>query len=267
MLQMTRDVWGGHDYLPSVWHTWLADSSGMLMAATIEGRVVGFQHAGLQPDGSGWLEGIRVDPECQGHGIGTVLLSHGIEWARQMARGAVRLSTSDLNSASNRMAERAGMTQIGTFRMVEAEAAEGFYEAEVRVGSPTQCEAVADLLAEHGRTFYTEGWTAYRLTVDRLSLLLAMGSVALVGDGGPEAVAIATFYGRRPYLRLGLLAGSSRGMSALALWVRGKAAQAALDTVRGPLHPDGVALEALGNAGYRTNFEHSMNLWELRLPG
>jgi hypothetical protein len=134
----------------------------------------------------------------------------------------------------------------------------------IGVGIPSDLDSLAHFLRSHGQQYYTEGWTAYRLTPDRVALLLAMGSVALVGKGSIEAAAIATFTGRRPVLRLGLLVGSHTGMERLARWLPSRAA-GMLDSVRGQVALADGTLEALDATGYRTDFEHKMLLHELPL--
>src|SRR5947209_17601080 len=64
MLRMTKDTWGGNDYLPYAWDEWLDRSSGHFMAAVVDGEVVGLQRATLMPDGTAWLEGIRRVTRC-----------------------------------------------------------------------------------------------------------------------------------------------------------------------------------------------------------
>jgi GNAT superfamily N-acetyltransferase len=266
MLHITRDTWGGNDYLPYVWNGWLHDTRGILMAAEMEGRMVGLQHVALMPDGTAWLEGIRVDPEAQGKGVGTALLDAGIEWARFMDCRAARLSTSSQNDASNRMAVSRGFDRVCSFKTAELSEPVGSPSEVVRIGLPSDNGAVGQFLRTKGIRYYTEGWTAYELAPERTALLLAMGSIALVGRDAVDALAIATFNGKRPLLRLGLLEGSQDGMETLARWLAHRAAGVPSGPVRGQVEPDRGALHALAEAGYRTDFEHTMFLYELPLP-
>src|SRR5439155_1135470 len=119
-----ENVWEGGDYVPFVWHDWLDDPRGMVQVAARGEDVVGFQHLDVQPDGTVWLEGIRVDPDVRGAGIGSELLQAGIREARARGATAIRLATSSGNDASNRIAEKAGLTQIGTCHRAEAAGAE-----------------------------------------------------------------------------------------------------------------------------------------------
>ena len=43
VVELTADVWEGHDYLPEVFEAWVADPSADFMAAEEDGVVVGLQ--------------------------------------------------------------------------------------------------------------------------------------------------------------------------------------------------------------------------------
>ncbi|OLC61673.1 hypothetical protein AUH73_06605 [archaeon 13_1_40CM_4_53_4] len=60
ILEICKNIWNGHDYLPGVWDDWLADKDGRLIVATVKGRTVGVAHASLQTPDVAWLEGVRV---------------------------------------------------------------------------------------------------------------------------------------------------------------------------------------------------------------
>jgi GNAT superfamily N-acetyltransferase len=264
MLALTRDVWGGHDYVPLVWRQWLSDTGGALFMAELDGKIVGLQHASVQPDNTAWLEGIRVDERAQGRGIGTVMLTEAIAWARNKGLGAVRLSTASGNPSSNRIAEKAGFTVVERFtpiRAVPASEAGAF----VRVALASDLEEVWSLI---GRTqYYTEGWTAYGLTRDRLRVLLGRGCVALWGKGAGRAVGIATAT-MAPNLRMGLLVGDSAGMAAVCGWLRARAAESGFELVRAALPVGSEGLQVAIASGFTASaetWEHAMLLHELRL--
>jgi RimJ/RimL family protein N-acetyltransferase len=264
MLRITKDVWEGNDYIPSVWHEWLDDCRGCLQVATRNGDVVGLQHVAVLPDGSAWLEGIRVVPEMQGAGIGSALLQAGIRWARLAGCPAVRLATSSGNEASNRIAEKEGVRVRAQFQRVEARPAPG--EQSARIALPTELDSVWEWVQREGIEYYTEGWTAHRLTWDRVRFLLAVHAIAVVdGESSIEAMAIATLSERRPSLRIGLLHGSASGVSALASWLRARAAERDLNRLQGPLAADERCLQVLQAAGFDTEQTWWMVLRELLL--
>jgi len=270
MLELTRNVWDGSDYVPSSWETWLQDAQGELWVAELDGRVVGLQHAALQPDASVWLEGIRVDEEVQGRGIGSVLLRHAVDWSRKMGVRAIRLSTYSENQASNAMAERQGLRLVGTFSAMTARAdnsASG-WPSQTRLAMPWESSEILQFLEHSGwQPFsgcYSEGWTAYVLSRDRLRLLLSMHAVLLAGDAEIEAVAIASSAIKRSAIRLGLLTGSSDGCQSLCRRLRSQASELGLREVRATLELDRELQQVVLDEGFAIG-DGCMLLRELRL--
>lgn len=266
MLEITRTVWGGDDYVPHVWERWLHDRDGALLVATHAGQVVGLQHVQIQPDGDAWLEGIRVAETVRGAGVGEALVEHGLAWARDMGCAAARLAVSGDNAASNRLAEKAGFGVAGRYRTVRAEAEPAPQEPSVRLAQPFEEESILQLLDAAGYPYpatYTQGWTAFRLTRDRLRLLLATHAVVLCGQP-TNAIAIATTAPDRPSLRLGLAAGSPSGITSIGRWLRAQADRTRIARVRGTLDASGDVLAALRDASFQVGSEDMM-LRERRL--
>ncbi|MDQ2741846.1 MAG: GNAT family N-acetyltransferase [Chloroflexota bacterium] len=270
VLELTRDVWEGTDYVPYVLSNWLADARGYLHVALLDNRLVGLQHVDLQPDGTAWLEGIRVSTAVRTQGIGRVLLDHGVAWARNLGSPAVRLASYSGNEASNRMAERAGLQLIRTFGLWSVPVAESGSGAPVRLAGPWESDDIMRFISSHldstgGTIFYTEGWTAYSLTPQRLAALLSQHAVAVTGIGSITGVAIATATVQRPALRPGLLTGTPQAAGVLAAWLRDRATVGGATAVRGPLAvPDGLT-DVLEREGFSRREDATMNLWELRL--
>lgn len=264
MLSITQNVWDGNDYLPFIWNEWLRDASGRLTVAALDDQVVGVHHVALLPDGSAWAEGIRVAGNAQGRGIGEALLLDGIEWARSMGASAIRLSTTSRNPASNRIAEKCGLSPVHEYRLWSAPADLTEVGGAVRVAHAGEVEDLWRFLeeSESESDFYMEGWTAYRLTRERLRLLLATSTVAVTGRNSTEAMAIATATSHRPTLRLGLIVGGQEGVRTLANWLRERARATCLRSVRGPLLAGRAERDALKSAGYEVDLEHTMVLHE-----
>jgi RimJ/RimL family protein N-acetyltransferase len=271
MLSITRNVWEGNDYVPYAWKRWLHQTDGGLFVAELDGRVVGLQNIAIQPDGSAWLEGIRVDERIRSQGVGQALLSHGIGWARSMGCRVARLSTSSGNPSSNRIAAKAGFRVAAEFRPLFAPAARTARTTATRLATPDDFDGVwtflgpaADAVADP--IFYTEGWTVHQLTGSRLRLLLATSAVLVYGRPEIEAIAIATCPSNSPDLRLGLLAGTEAGGRELCAELEEGAAVAGLPGVRAMLAGQSSALAAAKAAGYMPPaYRSSMLLHELPL--
>lgn len=270
MLAITRNVWNGTDYLPFVWERWLYEARGLVIVAAIDNRVVGLQHMALQPDGSAWLEGIRVAEDARRRGVGEALLAYGVAWSRQMGSPAVRLSIASHNPASNHLACKGGFRVVGTF--LACSAAPGGLPKQrcVRVAHAADARRILDFVrrtahAPESAPFYTEGWTAYRLTEERLRLLLVTNAVVVVGDSEIDGVAIATATVARAALRLGFLAGDRDAATALCNWLRAAALEARLPRIRATVQVDATGIESLQRSGFDRSEDVRMLLYELPL--
>ena len=73
MIQITRQIWEGDDYVPKVWSEWLFDPEGLLAIAEFKGKVVGFGKLTKLSQHDWWLEGLRVHPQFEGNRIASRL--------------------------------------------------------------------------------------------------------------------------------------------------------------------------------------------------
>jgi len=61
IIDISKDIWDGGDYLPSVFHKWVDDKDIFLGGVdTTNNKVVAVAKLSILYDGSGWLEGLRV---------------------------------------------------------------------------------------------------------------------------------------------------------------------------------------------------------------
>ena len=74
ILDICKDIWGGTDYLPEIFHKWV-DDKGLFLGAvdTDANKVIGTDKYSVLYDGSGWLEGLRTHKDYRGRGIGKEL--------------------------------------------------------------------------------------------------------------------------------------------------------------------------------------------------
>lgn len=271
MLRITRGVWDGTDYVPYLWQRWLDDPSGHLCVATWNDRFVGLQHTSVQPDGTAWLEGIRVDESMRGRGIGAAMLQHALAWARNAGCSVARLSTSSENQSSTRIAHKAGLREVGRFDVLTGPATPGSQPmSNVRLAHAGDLETLNGRLLRAWNSgelppFYTEGWTAYRLSAERMNLLVAAHAIALVEDRGIAAVGIATASVGRPILRLGYLHGSTEGKVSIVAWMQQQAHAASIEQIRATLPANPTTDAALQSLGFTPGAPFAMVVWETSL--
>ncbi|MEM7800212.1 MAG: GNAT family N-acetyltransferase, partial [Chloroflexota bacterium] len=95
-------------YLPYVYELFLNDPQGEFTVAEIGGQIVACAKFSVLPDGSGWLETIRVDPQYQGLGVGKRFYENYAAIAKRSGVSATRMYTGINNAVSAGLAARYG---------------------------------------------------------------------------------------------------------------------------------------------------------------
>ncbi len=115
ILEISSRIWGGHDYIPSVFDEWLNDPQGFFACVELDGSVAGFGRCLKVNDEYFWLEGLRTDPKLQGHGVGKVLTDCFIEYGAKENAKTLALSTYIDNKASIHIIEKSGFKVVANF--------------------------------------------------------------------------------------------------------------------------------------------------------
>ena len=113
VLEFTRHTWEGDDYIPYVWHDWLVDLDGFMIVAEYFDHAVGLGRLTCLAPGQWWLEGLRVNPEFEGRGIGSRLNDYLINHWLEHGDGILRLATDSFRSKVHHLCERSGFTKVG----------------------------------------------------------------------------------------------------------------------------------------------------------
>jgi GNAT superfamily N-acetyltransferase len=114
-LELTRDIWDGHDYVPYVWDEWLADPQGLLAVVEWGGRVLGLSKISRLSPNEWWLQGLRVHPEFQGRGFASHLFDYCLEWWERWAGGILRFATASFRLSVQHLAGRTRFRKLGEF--------------------------------------------------------------------------------------------------------------------------------------------------------
>lgn len=154
----------GLRYLGRVFELFVNDNVGELIVAELHGVIVACGKFTVVPDGSAWLEALRVTPECQGLGLGKLFYQRFFELAREKGITTMRMYTNIGNKASKGLAERFGFRLAGTFRgmweLCDSHQGELLAASFVAVTDPERAtELLMPYAAESGfvimnRTFY-----------------------------------------------------------------------------------------------------------------
>ena len=103
-------------YAGAVWGLFTSDEVGEFGVAEADGEVVACGKFSVLPDGSAWLETLRVIPEYQGIGIGKRFYERFYDLARSRGVPTMRMYTGLRNVVSKGLAELYGLRLAATYR-------------------------------------------------------------------------------------------------------------------------------------------------------
>jgi len=147
VLEFTKLIWEGHDYIKYVWREWLDDPQGLLAAAQYGLHTVGIAKVTLLSPGQWWLEGLRVDPQYQGLKVGSHLHEYTDHWWSSHGDGVIRLMTSSERVQVHHLSERTGYTKVGEVAKYCSQDSEGLGGHPVKQVGPAQGESAFEPVA------------------------------------------------------------------------------------------------------------------------
>ena len=103
-------------YLGKVFDMFLWDKNGAFIVAEVDGELIGCGKFTRMPDGSAWLEALRVLPEYQGMGIGKCFYKEFFDIARHRDVTTMRMYTGVKNAVSKGLAEQFGFRVSAAYR-------------------------------------------------------------------------------------------------------------------------------------------------------
>lgn len=247
VIELCRDIWDGHDYVPRVFDDWLSDSGSAFQAIELDGTVVGLQR--LRPYASGllWYEGLRVASSHRRQGLARHMLQSAIAEAREQNFREVRLATG--NPAAAKLFEEVGFVRLQDDRWWKGIRVEGGESA--RIPGPSDADQLWAAIASSPGIELWGGVTAdFRGAQDvgakELSRLAGIGMLRS-GPGGRAIVGLREPWGNN--LAVAFVAGKGGALRDLLLALRFEADADGLDDVTVALprnHPAGEDLRASG---------------------
>ncbi len=111
------DVWGGSDYVPSIWLEWIAQPNNQFYLFELEGQPAALYclRLGLAEPGSSWIQAVRVATSFKGRGLAAAIIEHAITTSRELGFHVLRYTTAHTNTPMHRLADRYGFRHIGNF--------------------------------------------------------------------------------------------------------------------------------------------------------
>lgn len=248
ILEITREVWNGRDYIPRVFDRWVADAGAAFEAAEIDGVVVGVHRLRAYAPGLIWYEGLRVAEDRRRQGIARAMLEAAVAEAREQHFREMRLSTRD-EPAIN-LFESSGFRRLVEVKWWRGPRVEGGEPA--RMPDDSEAKKLWPFVSG-SRGFELYGGVNPDLNGARnadegeLARLALQGRLRL----GPSARAVALL--REPWaqnISVSLLAGSGGAMRELLMALRYEADADGLTHVTVNLPPGHPAEEDLRASGY-----------------
>lgn len=269
VLEFTKFIWEGHDYVQYAWNDWLADPQGILAVAEYAGHAVGLAKMTLLSPGQWWLEGFRVALEFQGLKIGSHIHAYLDEWWLEHGDGIARLMTSSQRVQVHHLCEKFGYTKTGevagflapplaepteTFQLLQ----ENEIPEAVRFAETSPSLQLSNGLIDLGWRFVTPNPDTFRALIqEKLAWWWREGEGLLLAweDKGetPEDERL---------LAIGLPACRLETLPEFLLDVRRSAAQLGYDNVYWIAHLHDELMGILNESGFERKWENAGYIYE-----
>jgi GNAT superfamily N-acetyltransferase len=264
VMEVCRDVWDGHDYMPRVFDDWVSDAGAAFQAAELEGVVVGLQRLRPYAPGLIWYEGLRVASTHRRQGLARQMLTSAIAEAREQGFREMRLATG--SDRAKDLFESVGFQRLVDVRWWRGRRVEGGEPA--RMPDPAAARKLWPSVEKspgvelyHGVVPDFNG--ARDLGAAELERLAGMGMIR-VGPGGRALVALREPWGNN--IAVAFVAGAGGALRELLMALRFEADADGLDHVTLTLPRGHPAADDLSASGYDlANDDDSSYIYGLKL--
>ena len=248
VVEISRDIWDGHDYLPRVFDDWLANAGAAFQAAELDGVVVGVQRLRPIAPGLVWYEGLRVASTHRRQGLARAMLASAIADAKEQGFREMRLGTGNADAVP--LFESMGFRRLVDVRWWRGLRVEGGEPA--RMPDPSEARKLWPAIEKtpgvelyHGVPADFNG--ARDMDADELERLAKIGMLR-VGPGGRSLAAL-----REPWannLAVAFIAGGGGALRELLMALRFEADTDGLSHVTVSLPRDHPAADDMTASGY-----------------
>ncbi|TKJ20354.1 MAG: hypothetical protein CEE43_12600 [Promethearchaeota archaeon Loki_b32] len=124
ILDISKDIWEGDDYIPDVIERWLNEKDKLAYGAFLEEEMkelIGLGRVKMFPNGVAWLEGGRVKITHQKQGIGRDLMKYAIDYSIQVGAKIAQYDTSSRNFGSKSLAKFHGFKEKKRMEVLECD--------------------------------------------------------------------------------------------------------------------------------------------------
>ncbi len=264
VIQLTRDIWDGHDYLPRVFDEWVGEAGAAFQAAEVEGVVVGLQRLRPYAPGLIWYEGLRVASTHRRQGVAREMLESAIAEAKEQGFREMRLGTANPDALT--LFESAGFRRLIDVRWWRGQRMEGGESA--RIPDAAEASKLWPAVAKSAGLDLYGGVSAdfngaRDLGPDELARLAKEGMLR-AGPGGRAIAGLREPWGDN--LAVAFIAGAGGVLRDLLMALRFEADADGLDHVTVSLPRGHPAAEDLHASGYDlANAEDNAYIYGLAL--
>lgn len=118
IIEITKHIWDGNDYLPDRIHFFMKDSRSFpIVIEDDTGKVVSVANTRLISDKIAWLEAMRTHEDNRGKGFGTTLTEGQLDKAKANGAKKAWLFTHCENQATRRITEKLGFNEIARYSL------------------------------------------------------------------------------------------------------------------------------------------------------
>ncbi len=214
VIELSKDIWGGRDYLPQVFDDWV-NEGGFYCLRDDDGHIVALDKYTWHENGILWLEGYRVHPKYQGKGYGWKMAQAMSGIIENLDWKAVRFMTGEANEVSIHIGRKLGFQPFAYYTYLYADELRRRDVSGIRrENDPKKALETIESTAEYGmnRRQYLAMWTAYDISPALIEKEVKAGHCFTHESG-----AIAFFYPYEPTktMSIAFIGGNEDGMRAL----------------------------------------------------
>ena len=126
VVAFTEDTWSAldveaSDYLPRVYHDWIDGENRKTIVADAGDAIAGISQLVMLSEYEGWAQGMRVNPNFRGRGIGSGINEVLFSWARDRGATVVRNMVFSWNQAGLGQSRANGFDPVTEFRWLHPE--------------------------------------------------------------------------------------------------------------------------------------------------
>lgn len=187
IIEISKTVWEGEDYLPQVFDKWLEEEQGEFSVITWEGIPVGCAKITVLSDETLWLEGMRIRADYRGKGLAGTLAKYQLERAQSIGYKKIEMGTFIENKHSIRIIESNDFEKVAGFKLFTKKKTE-FANKKIEmvpkaVTSKKETLSICkNVLQSHPEGYISLDWTFHILDEKLLEALIEKGCLYKIED-------------------------------------------------------------------------------------